>query len=353
MSIPEVPGPGRPPRRTDASFPSFPLFPDVPASWPRRRHLTQLGALAALGAGMRAAHATTLACRLLVGYGAGGGADHVARLVADSLSEDGCFTIVENRAGAAGQVALQEAVRAPAQRPTLLLGTVGSISIAPLLAPQAITVGALQPLAIVACTPHVLLVAAPAASPGLRLPDLLAEARRHPGRLGYASLGVGSSAHLVGELLCRQASVEMAHIPYPGSARAMADLQGGHVQVLVSTLQAALPLMRQGRLRALAVTGSLRSTLAPEVGTFEEFGIAGMDQQAWYGVLAPMSWSVARRAALAGRLGRLLAGQALRQRLRTDGAEPVALIGADAQDFLARQRNVWHQAIELVGTRLG
>ncbi|MGO4329945.1 Bug family tripartite tricarboxylate transporter substrate binding protein [Cupriavidus sp. 2TAF22] len=321
------------------------------ASAARRRQLgalAGLSALAVLGLYRHPAHAAEPACRLLVGYGAGGGADHVARLVADSLSLDGCLTVVENRPGAAGQIALQEAARAPADRPTLLLGTVGSVSIAPLLAPQALAPG-LVPLAIVASTPHVLLTA----TADMRLPELLDEARRHPGQLGYASLGIGSSAHLVGELLCRQADVQMTHIPYPGSARAMTDLQGGHVSVLVSTLQAALPLVRQGRLRALAVTGSRRSALAPQVATFGESGIAGMDQQAWYGVLAPASWAAPRRAALAARLGRVMAAPALRQRLQADGAEPVALTGAAAQDYLRRQREVWQQAVALVGARLG
>ncbi|WP_420998267.1 Bug family tripartite tricarboxylate transporter substrate binding protein [Cupriavidus sp. 30B13] len=352
MHFSRGPGAGDPLPRTSPSC-SFPSGSSpLPACAARRRQLgalAGLAALAALGVYRNAAHAAEPACRLLVGYGAGGGADHVARLVADSLSQDGCLTVVENRPGAAGQIALQEASRASAERPTLLLGTVGSVSIAPLLAQAPPAGSPLLPLAIVASTPHVLLAAAPAA----RLPGLLDEARKHPGQLGYASLGVGSSAHLVGELLCRQAGVQMTHIPYPGSARAMTDLQGGHVPVLVSTLQAALPLMRQGRLQALAVTGSRRSALAPQVATFAEFGIAGMDQQAWYGVLAPASWPEPRRGVLAARLGRVLAAPALRQRLRADGAEPAGLTGAAAQDYLARQREVWQQAVALVGARLG
>ena len=295
---------------------------------------------------------------LLVGYAAGGGADHVARLVADSLTGDSEPTIVENRPGAAGQIAMHEAARASAERPTLLLGTVGSISIGPLLASSPeMPVRPLQPLAIVASTPHVLLVAGDGTRTGAidareALLQRLAQARRRPGEIAYASLGIHSSAHLVGELMCRRAGVTMTHIPYPGSARALVDLQGGHVMLLVSTLQAALPLMRQGRVRALAVTGRSRSVLAPTVPTFAEAGIQGMWQDAWYGVLAASSMSASRQSALSMRLARLLHDPSLRQRLAQDGAEPLSLTGQAAVDYLDRQREVWRQAIASVADRL-
>jgi tripartite-type tricarboxylate transporter receptor subunit TctC len=303
--------------------------------------------------------AAAMPVHLLVGYAAGGGADHVARIVADSLAGDGEPTIVDNRPGAAGQIAMHEAARAGAERPTLLLGTVGSVSIGPLLAsapePPA---RQLYPLAIVASTPHVLLMAGDGTR--LRADDaratllqLLAEARRRPGEIAYASLGIHSSAHLVGELMCRQAGVSMAHVPYPGSARALVDLQGGHVALLVSTLQAALPLMRQGRVRALAVTGRSRSPLAHSVPTFAEAGIEGMWQDAWYGVLASPGMPEPRRASLSARLTRLLRDPSLRQRLAQDGAEPLSLTGTQAVDYLDRQREVWRQAIAVVSTRLG
>ena len=297
--------------------------------------------------------------RLLVGYAAGGGADHIARIVADSLGGDGELTIVDNRPGAAGQIAMHEAARAGADRPTLLLGTVGSVSIGPLLASSPETpVRQLQPLAIVASTPHVLLMAGDGTR--LRADDaratllrLLAEARQRPGEIAYASLGVHSSAHLVGELMSRQAGVLLSHVPYPGSARALIDLKGGHVALLVSTLQAALPLMRQGRVRALAVTGRARSPLAPAVPTFAEADIPGMSQDAWYGVLASPAVPEARRAVLAERLTRLLREASLRHRLAQDGAEPLSLTGQQAIDYLDRQRDVWRQALAAVSHRLG
>lgn len=306
----------------------------------------------------RPSFAATEPLRLLVGYAAGGGADHIARIVADSLTGEGDLAIVDNRPGAAGQIAMHEAARASAERPTLLLGTVGSVSIGPLLASTSEPLArSLEPLAIVATTPHVLLTA----GNGLRLHAgdardalmrRLAEARRRPGETAYASLGVHSSAHLVGELMCRQAGVTMSHIPYPGSARALIDLQGGHVSLLVSTLQAALPLMRQGRVRALAVTGRARSALAPAVPTFAEAGIDGMWQDAWYGVLAASSLPAARRASLTTRLAALLRDPALRQRLAQDGAEPLSLTGSDAIAYLDRQRDVWRQAIAAVSDRI-
>ncbi|RZT36385.1 Bug family tripartite tricarboxylate transporter substrate binding protein [Cupriavidus agavae] len=296
---------------------------------------------------------------LLVGYAPGGGADHIARIVADGLTGDGAPTIVDNRPGAAGQIALHEAARAGAQRETLLLGTVGSVSIAPQLpgAPDAL-VASLQPLAIVASTPHVLLVAGdgtPGRADSARdaLARLLAEARRRPGDIAYASLGIHSSAHLVAEQMCRDAGITMAHVPYPGSARALVDLQGGHVALLFSTLQAALPLMRQGRVHALAVTGRTRSALAPAVPTFAESGLTGMRQDAWYGVLAAPTVVPARRAVLEARLARLLKSPALRQRLAQDGAEPLGLTGPDAVGYLTQQREVWRRTIEGVAGRLG
>lgn len=338
----------------------MPYLP-VPPDLARRRLAARLAGLAALPLIPRAALAAGLAnpalaadpaTHLLVGYAAGGGADHIARLVADSLTADGVPIIVENRPGAAGQIALHEVARAVAGPRTLLLGTVGSVSIGPLLAaapePPATP---LPPVAIVASTPHVLLVSAHAPQ-AQTLQERLAEARRRPGELAYASLGVHSSAHLVGELICQQAGVSMNHVPYPGSARALVDLQGGHVALLVSTLQAALPLMRQGRVRALAVTGAARSPLAPAVPTFDEAGVPGMRQDAWYGVLAAPSVPASVRNALALRFARLLQAPALRQRIGQDGAEPLGLTGGQAADYLARQREVWREAIARVGGRL-
>lgn len=329
-------------------------FPPVPPDRARRRlthGLAGLAGLAVLPLFPRAACGADTT-HLLVGYAAGGGADHIARLVADSLTTDGVPTIVENRPGAAGQIALHEVARATSGPRTLLLGTVGSVSIGPLLAaapePPATP---LQPVAIVASTRHVLLASAEAPATQT-LQARLAEARRRPGELAYASLGIHSSAHLVGELICQQAGVSMNHVPYPGSARALVDLQGGHVALLVSTLQAALPLMRQGKVRALAVTGATRSPLAPTVPTFEEAGVPGMRQDAWYGVLAAPSMSPRACAALADRFTRLLRTPALLQRLGQDGAEPLALTGAQAADYLARQREVWRQAIGRVASRL-
>ncbi|MGO4303419.1 Bug family tripartite tricarboxylate transporter substrate binding protein [Cupriavidus sp. RAF12] len=333
------------------------ITPAIAPDLARRRLLCGL-ALWPLAAPWRPAVATDTVMHLLVGYAAGGGADHIARLLADSLSADGATIIVENRPGAAGQVALHEAARAAADRQTLLLGTVGSVSISPLIAaapePPATP---LQPIAIVASTPHVLLMAGDGrrvreADARTALQARLAEARRRPGELVYASLGVHSSAHLVGELMCHQASVSMTHVPYPGSARALVDLQGGHVAMLVSTLQAALPLMRQGRVRALAVTGAVRSPLAPSVPTFAELGVDGMRQDAWYGVLAAPSVSAAQCVALSRRFARLLQDPALRRRLGQDGAEPLGLTGEQAVDYLARQREVWRQAILKVSDRL-
>ncbi|MCY1277476.1 Tripartite tricarboxylate transporter family receptor [compost metagenome] len=328
--------------------------------WPRRQwlRLAFAGLLATTtggGAGPRRASAAELA-HLIVGYGAGGGADHVARVVADSLAVDGYPVLVENRPGAAGLVALQAVLRAPADRSVLLLGTVGSVSIAPLLSPHAAGADRLHPVAVLAATPHVLLTsgAAPAGlAPDAGLHARLARARRRPGELAFASLGMHSSAHLVGALMCRQAGVEMAHIPYPGSARALTDLQGGHIEMLVSTLQAALPLLRQGKVRALAVTGARRSPLAPSTPTFAEAGITGMHQAAWYGLLAAPGMSGARYEGLALRMQRLLRDEpALSRRLSQGGAEPLALTGAAAAAYLSAQRDMWREVIAQVRGRL-
>lgn len=344
--------------------PQLRLTAHAPTSAVRRRLLAALGLTPALpllpllplSGGWSRAYAAQPVFHLLVGYGAGGGADHVARLVADCMTADGALTIVENRPGAAGQVAMHEVARAGNQRQTLLLGTVGSVSIGPLLTPaaQEAAPATLRPIAVVASTPHVLLMAGDGAHGDARTQLLacLARARQRPGELAYASLGVHSSAHLVGELMCHQAGVSMTHVPYPGSARALIDLQGGHVALLVSTLQASLPLMRQGKVRALAVTGHARSPLAPATPTFAEAGIDGMWQEAWYGVLAAPSVPATQCTQLSHRLQRLLRDASLRRRLGQDGAEPLGLTGAQAVDYLAAQREVWRQAVQRVSGRL-
>jgi tripartite-type tricarboxylate transporter receptor subunit TctC len=225
--------------------------------------------------------------RLVVGFPPGGPADIVARLLGQKFAEAwGKSVLVENVTGAAGNIAADRLAKAPPDGHTLGLLSDAQIVVNPGLYKLPLDpVKDFVPISQVCVTPTILVVhnAVPAKNVG----ELVALAKARPGELTFASGGTGTSAHLPGELLKSMAGIDISHIPYKGAVLAIPDLLGGRVTMMFSPVSIVLPLVRDGKLRALAVTSLRRSSAVPELPTMDESGYRGFEAAIWLGLLAP------------------------------------------------------------------
>lgn len=272
-------------------------------------------ALSALGSVALAQGYPTKPIRLIVPWPAGGAADAVGRALAEGLRiELGQGVVVDNIAGAGGNIGTQQFIRQPADGYTLLLATSSTNSANPYLYKKTgfDPVKDFVPVASLGVIPSVLVVAA--ASPYKSPQDIVAAAKTAPGKLSYASGGVGNSAHLAGELFKSIAKIDVIHVPYKGSSPALTDVMAGQVNYMLDT--GAYGQIKGGKIRAIAVASSRRHPMLPLVPTFEELGIKGMTMNAWYGVAAPAGTptavvdrvnSAVQAAFKSGDLGRRLA----------------------------------------------
>jgi tripartite-type tricarboxylate transporter receptor subunit TctC len=225
--------------------------------------------------------------RIVVGFSAGGPSDILARLVAQKLGELlGHRFITDNRPGASGMIGAELVAKAPPDGYTLLM-VPATHSVNPSLYPKMPfdTVRDFTAVGLVAEGPFVLVVHP--SLPVKNVKELIALARARQGQLNYASAGVGGLPHLAGELFKSMTGVQMTHVPYKGAAPATVELVGGHVPIMFNNMLSAVPHIKSGRLRALAVTTSKRSRALPDIPTIAESGVEGYDVSGWYGVLAP------------------------------------------------------------------
>ena len=225
--------------------------------------------------------------KIIVGFAPGGGTDVVARLIAQKLQESfGQPFIVENRAGATGTIAADLVAKATPDGYTLLMGHVNSNAIAPNLFKTSYDpVADFQPIAYVGYVPNILAVYP--AVPAKNIGELIALAKAQPGKLSYASSGVGSTQHLAGELFQILTGTKLIHIPYKGSGQAITDLLSGQVAMNFDTMPPVLPHVQAGKLKAFAISTPQRLSQLPDVPTFTEVGITGFDVTNWYGIFAP------------------------------------------------------------------
>lgn len=225
--------------------------------------------------------------KIVVGYPAGGASDVAARIIAQKMAERlGQGVVVENKPGAAGNIGADAVAKAAPDGHTLLLGTI-SLSVNPSLYPK-MTYDPLKDLSaisMISSTPFLLVVnpQAPYQSAG----ELLGAARAAPGAINYATAGNGSGSHLFTELLSSTAGIKLTHVPYKGAAPAMNDVLGNQVPLTFDNIITTLPLVKAGKLRALAVSTKQRSRVAPDIPTLAESGVPGFDATAWFGLFAP------------------------------------------------------------------
>ena len=244
--------------------------------------------LAALLAGAQAQNYPSRPIRFIVPIAAGGGADLVARVIAERLSRNlGQQVVVENRAGGGTVIGAELVARSPADGYTWLLGTATSHAINASLVKKLPydPVKDFAPIALVAVLPQIIVIhpALPAAS----LKDFIALAKKRPGEILFGSPGNGSNNQLGAEMLNIVAGIKTLHVPYKGAGPAITDLLAGHLQFMFTTIPPALPQVKAGRLRALAVAGAKRSALLPELPTTAEQGARGVEAASWNGILLP------------------------------------------------------------------
>jgi len=227
--------------------------------------------------------------RLIVPFPPGGGNDILARTIGDRLSGViGQSIVVDNRGGAGGALGASIAAAASPDGYNLFLGSVGNLAQNPALKSDLPydPVRDFAPVSLVATSSFILAV-----TPGLpakSVQELIALARKSPGKLNFASAGPGSSLHMAAEIFKHATDIDIVHVPYKGASPAMVDLMAGRVQLIFSTMPPALPLVKAGKLRALGVTTAKRATAAPDVPTIAESGVKGFDVSNWQGLLAPI-----------------------------------------------------------------
>jgi tripartite-type tricarboxylate transporter receptor subunit TctC len=248
-----------------------------------KRFAALAAALAFAGTALAQSDFPSRQMTILVGFAPGGATDTAARIIAKKLSENlGQPVVVENKPGAGGNIVHHQMATANPDGYTILLGSVGPLSVAPHLVAKLPydPLKDLAPLTMAVNFPNVLVVHA--GVPARSLAEYIALAKAKPGSLDYASTGVGSASHLAGELFNQRAGVDIVHIPYKGGGPAMTDLLGGRVSTYYSTHSTAGPHIETGKLRALAVTGAKRSSFLPNVPTIAESGFAGFEASNWY-----------------------------------------------------------------------
>ena len=290
--------------------------------------------------------------RFVVPFAPGGSTDTLARTIGVKLADAlGQQVVVDNRPGANGDIGMMIVAKAPPDGHTILLGYIANLAIAPSLYAKLPfdPVKDYAHVTQIATSPNVL-----TAHPSVQaksLQELIALAKAKPGTVNFASTGVASVGHLTGELLNNLAGIRMTHVPYKGSGQAVTDILGGHVQVMFSGFSAAMPHIKSGKIRALAVTGVKRSPALADVPTIAEQGFPGVEATAWYGVLAPAGTPKPVVTRLHGDTVKILRLPDVSQRLDGLGFE---IVGSTPEQFGAYMRSEikkWEKVVRASGAK--
>jgi tripartite-type tricarboxylate transporter receptor subunit TctC len=291
--------------------------------------------------------------RLVVPFPAAGTTDILARAAAQKLTESlGQAVVVDNRPGAGGNIGSDLVAKSAPDGYTLLMGTVGTHAINPSLYSKMPYdhVKDFVPVVLVAGVPNVLVVNP--ALPVNSVADLIKLAKDKPGTINFASSGSGTSIHLSGELFKTMAGVDMTHVPYKGSSPALTDLIGGQVQVMFDNLPSALPQIKGGKLRAIAVTSLKRAPALPDIPTISESGLPGFEASSWFGVLAPAGTPAPIVARINAEVNKWLQSADAREKLISQGAEAA---GGSPEQFAAHIRaesDKWAKVVKASGAKV-
>ncbi|CAM9698149.1 unnamed protein product [Phaeothamnion confervicola] len=289
--------------------------------------------------------------KLVVPYPPGGSADILARAIGQKLSDGlGQPVVVDNRPGAGTAIGAEATAKAPADGYTIMLGTVSSHAINPALTPLKYDpVKDFAPVSLVASIPFVLLVHP--SLPAKTVPELIALAKAKPGSLNFSSAGSGTSNHLAGELFKSMTKTFMVHIPYRGSAPALADLLAGQVNLMFDLVLTAQPHVKSGAARALAVTGRERSPALPGVPTVAESGVPGYEVSAWFGFFAPAGTPANVVATLNAETVKAMRLPDLKERLSSQGADAVTSTPEQFAGYVKEELGKWTRVVKASGMK--
>jgi tripartite-type tricarboxylate transporter receptor subunit TctC len=319
---------------------------------PRRRflHLAAAVAVPCVARVARAEHYPTRPVRIIVGFAAGGPTDIVARVIGQWLSERlGQQFIVENRTGAATNIATETVVRAPADGHTLLLTNAANAINATLYQNLSFNfIRDIVPVAGISLNPLVMEV--DPSFPAKTVSEFIAYAKANPGRINFASGGVGAPNHMAGELFKSMTGVNMVHVPYRGEAPALIDLIGGRVQVMFGVAAASIESIRAGRIRALGVTSAKRLAALPDVPTVGDF-VPGYEASQWYGVGAPRNTPAETVERLNKEITGALAGEKIQARLADLVSMAMPMTPDECRRFVAAETEKWARVVKLTNVK--
>jgi tripartite-type tricarboxylate transporter receptor subunit TctC len=291
--------------------------------------------------------------RLVVGFAPGGAADFVARALGDALGRVlGQSIVIENRAGAGSSIAADYVAKSAPDGYTMLIASPSSISVNPALNPKiGYSPRDLAPITKVSSSPLLVAVNPRLGVGSIR--ELIAAAKKDPGRLNYASSGNGSAPHLAGVLFTRLAGIDMVHVPFKGGGPAVQSVLAGDTQVTFATPPSVLPLVHSGRLRALAVTSRLRTPLVPDLPGMEEAGLADYEMSFWYGFFVPAGTSPEIVKKLFEATISALQQPEVKQALAREGTETAASRSPEEfAAFLAEDAKFWVRLVKESGAKL-
>ena len=289
----------------------------------------------------------------VVAFPAGGTTDVLARLIAQKLGPAlGTTVIVENRAGAGGNIGSDYVAKAAPDGYTILGGTISSHAINVSLYPKLPydPVKSFSPVALIGTNANVLVVGA--SSPYKTVQELTAAAKAKPGSISFASAGNGTSQHLSGELYKSIAGLDMVHVPYKGSAPAIQDVIGGQVPMMFDTSVVAMPFIESGKVRALAVTSSKRAATLPNVPTMAESGVTGYDLQSWQAIFAPAGVPAPILSRLQTEVGKILKSPEIVERLGKLGMEASTMTPEQFAAFQVAEIAKWAKVIKAGNTKI-
>ncbi|MPZ47353.1 MAG: tripartite tricarboxylate transporter substrate binding protein [Betaproteobacteria bacterium] len=291
--------------------------------------------------------------RLIVPFAPGGNTDVQGRLIAQKLSEAwGQQVVVDNRGGAGGTLGVDRAAKAPPDGYTVVLASFGNILVGPALYKKLPydPVKDLAPVILVS-TPPGLMVVNPAI-PAQNVQELIAYARANPGKFNYGSAGNGVWNHLFGELFKTMEKIEMTHVPYKGTGPAVTDLIGGQIQVMMSPFPTAMPHVKSGRLRAIAVTDNKRSPVVPNISTVAESGLPGYAAVSWFALLAPAGPPKPIIMKRNREVNRILSEPDVKAAFVADGSEPVGGTPEDLAKSIREGLAKWGKLVRDLNVQL-